>query len=334
MGFSSALLTSTSEDKAAVQEKIRAGEIPLVVGTTAVLAERVHFANLGLAIIDEQHRFGVKQRQALGTAHLLTMTATPIPRSLQLALFGDLAISRLREKPAGRRPIATRVLPPAALPEIEQAILATVARGEQVYYVCPLVSEGDGLTAEAEYQRLKGKLKRLRVGLLHGQLATTEKNRVTTEFMAGKIDLLVATTVIEVGVSSDNATLIVLREADRFGLATLHQLRGRVGRSDKASQCFLVMTENSTPTARLREVERSEDGFYLAERDLELRGPGAIYGTLQHGVLDEKFRRARLEDFRELQVKARDYVAENPGLAGYPELAEQVARYRAVSRLN
>ncbi|MCL2094879.1 ATP-dependent DNA helicase RecG [Candidatus Saccharibacteria bacterium] len=338
-GVSSALLVGAAEDKYKVQRMIRDNKVQLVVGTTAVLSERVRFPNLGLAIVDEQHRFGVKQRLALleggkRAPHLLAMTATPIPRSLQLVMFGDLAVSNLREKPAGRAPIKTKVVPPAGLAEVAKAITETVARGEQVYYVCPLISEGEGVTAEGEYKKLAAKFKKMRVGLLHGKMETEDKVKVAGAFMRREIDILVSTTVIEVGVSSDNATLIVIREADSFGLATLHQLRGRVGRSDKPSSCYLMTSANDAPTARLQEVERSEDGFYLAERDLELRGPGAIYGTLQHGALEETFRRAREEDWREVQEKARDYISKNPTLEGYPELLSGVMRYARTTRLN
>ena len=272
---------------------IREGEADLVVGTHAILSEGVAFARLGLAVIDEQHRFGVRQRGALAekgpSPHLLVMSATPIPRTLGLLIYGDLDISILDELPPGRRPVKTRVMTGARRRDLYGFLDREIGLGRQVYIVCPAIEEGPdaGLTPVKTYyeETAKALLPDRRVGLMHGKLKPKEKAAVMEDFRAGRLDALVSTTVIEVGVDVPNATVMVIENAERYGLSALHQLRGRVGRGGAESWCFLVSDNESEPVRRrLRFLCSTTDGFAVAQYDLETRGPGDFFGSRQHGL--------------------------------------------------
>jgi ATP-dependent DNA helicase RecG len=280
--------------KRAIRAAIEAGEADVVIGTHAVISEAVTFRRLGLAVVDEQHRFGVAQRAALqakGTdlePHLLALTATPIPSTLALTFYGDLAISTIRELPPGRQPIRTELRDRSALPRIESFLAAEAQAGRQSFVVVPLVAESEALTAasaEAEVERLRAVLPSLRIGLVHGQQPAEVRNATMQAFAAGEMDLLVATTVIEVGIDVPNASVMLVEDAERFGLAQLHQLRGRVGRGPHRSFCVLL-SDASDPLARerLEVMRRLSDGFEIAESDLRLRGAGNLLGTRQSGL--------------------------------------------------
>jgi ATP-dependent DNA helicase RecG len=271
--------------------------------------------------------------------HVLSLTATPIPRSLALTLYGELDLSILDEKPPGRQPIKTEISSPNSRAQLYETIDAELASGRQLFVVCPLVSESSLMTAssaEQMYETLrKGVFKHRRIGLLHGQMKPDAKQAVMQDFVDQKLDILVATTVIEVGVDVPNASVMLIENADRFGLSQLHQLRGRIGRGQHQSYCYLMMSDSSAPTRRLRAMEQSNDGFKLAELDLELRGPGAIYGSMQHGALD--LRVAKLTDVK-LSASARktavDFLEKEDNLLQYNELNDHVTRLRAVTNLN
>jgi len=315
-GVTLALLTGRESGVARrdLLARLKAGEIQAVVGTHALFQDDVAFHELGLAVIDEQHRFGVDQRIALAdkSAHadVLVMTATPIPRTLVLAFYGDIALSELREKPAGRKPIKTRATPKSKLGQVITAIDRALDQDDQIYWICPLVSASEELPLTAAEDRFAALKEAFgdRVGLVHGQMPPAEKDAAMQAFNAGRTRLLVATTVIEVGVDVPNATVMVIEHAERFGLAQLHQLRGRVGRGDKPSSCLLLYAEplGSLARQRLDVMRRSEDGFYLAEEDLRLRGPGEVLGTRQSGA--PSFRLADLTLHASLLSAARDDV--------------------------
>jgi len=278
----------------AILSGMKEGYIDVIVGTHALFQETVEFQNLGLVIIDEQHRFGVHDRLRLtrkGAApDLLVMTATPIPRTLALTAYGDLDISKLDEKPVGRKPIETRILPLGRLDDVIDAVGRTIGDGNQVYWVCPLVEDSDLIDLSSAEERHRALTAHFgsRVGLVHGRLSAQEKDSITEEFKAGSLDVLVATTVIEVGVDAPNATVIVIEHAERFGLAQLHQLRGRVGRSDKPSTCLLLYKGplGVNGKARLETMRQTQDGFIIAEKDWELRGSGDLLGSRQSGLPD------------------------------------------------
>jgi ATP-dependent DNA helicase RecG len=330
--------------KREAHRRIASGDIGLMVGTHALIQDKVDIHQLGLVIVDEQHRFGVDQRKALQAktghaVHVMNMTATPIPRSLALTLYGELDVSRITTKPHGRKPIKTSVIPLVSRDKLYKQIDTEVADGRQAFIVCPLVSDSDAISArsaEAVYEEMRQKyFSHRHVGLLHGQMKPVDKDAIMQKFAAGKLDVLVATTVIEVGVDVPNATVMVVENAERFGLAQVHQLRGRVGRSAHQGYCYLVLGDNQSPSARLRALATSSDGFKLAEYDLELRGPGAIYGTMQHGVLD--LRVAKLTDvklIREARSAAQAFLERGENLLEYPALAERVIALRAVTNLN
>ena len=295
-----AFLSGSVKGKArkTLYEKLEAGEIDILVGTHAIIQEKVKFSRLGLVIIDEQHRFGVAQRQkileksAQKMPHLLAMTATPIPRSLQLTLFGDLSVSILSEKPKGRKPILTEVISPVSRASMIAKIEEEISKGRQAFVIVPAISESSNdeiKSVETEFKRLKREFSKLKIAQLHGKMKPEEKDLVMRDFLAKKADILLSTTVIEVGVDVPNASVIVIENADRFGLSQLHQLRGRVGRGDNDAFCFLVMSSTAKPPVRLKEIEKTDDGFVLAEKDLELRGPGEIYGKAQSGELRLEF---------------------------------------------
>lgn len=345
-GVSVALLTGHVKGAARSQllDKLASGNIDVVVGTHALIQEKVAYHKLGFAVIDEQHRFGVKQRQALleksdFMPHLLSMTATPIPRSLALTLYGELDISILDELPSGRQPIQTKIWSPASAPKLYESIENELAKGRQAYVICPLIDDNpdnDKKSVEAEYNKLsKTIFSHRRVGLLHGKLPAEEKAEVMQKFADGELDMLVSTTVVEVGVNVPNATVMLIENADNFGLSQLHQLRGRVGRGKHQSFCHLMMSSHDKPSQRLREIEKSQDGFYLAEVDLKLRGPGEIYGKMQHGDLNLKI--ASLADttlIARAQVEAEHFVKEGQDLLQYNHLAHAVSRYQRLTVLN
>jgi ATP-dependent DNA helicase RecG len=287
------------------------GSIQLVVGTHAIFQEAVQYRDLGLVVIDEQHRFGVAQRLALAAKgrrapHTLAMTATPIPRSLTLAQYGEMDVSRLDELPPGRQAIDTRVVPQERMEDVVAGLERHLATGQQAYWVCPMVREIDGMpdmadiaAAEARYAALKERFGD-QVVLVHGQLRPEAKDAAMERFASGQAKLLVATTVIEVGVDVPAATLMVIEQAERFGLAQLHQLRGRVGRGSEKSTCLLLRggALSETARARLALMRETQDGFRIAEEDLELRGGGELLGTRQSG--DSAFRLASLDQVQRL----------------------------------
>ncbi len=412
-----ALLTGSVKGKARTEllKQIENGSVQVVVGTHALFQPAVKFHNLGFAIIDEQHRFGVKQRQELlaksseigekpfskdsppsqsktyipdgtdgfvlsnkkeetqdGSAgcpaydvfegegslekgfspimmpHLLSMTATPIPRSLQLTLFGDLDISILNELPKGRKPIKTEIISPVSRGRMNEKIAAELEQGRQAYFIAPLIentgkSEKENVTNL--FKKIAKEFKGIPIGVLHGKMPAETKEKVMRDFAEFSsnsgtgIQILVSTTVVEVGVDVPNASVIVIENADQFGLSQLHQLRGRTGRGDHQSYAFLVQSDSSAPSQRLREIERSNDGFYLAEVDLKLRGAGEIYGTAQHGALNLQI--ANLADTKLIKraaAAATDFaeeIGQNPEtLLKYPELAREVNKYQRLTTLN
>ena len=338
-----ALLTGSTKRKAELKRHIKAGEVDLVIGTHALITDATEFKNLGLAIIDEQHRFGVAQRQKLlakahTMPHLLSMTATPIPRSLQLTIFGDLAVSVLDELPAGRQPITTKIISPVSTAQMWDAVEQELAAKHQAYYICKKIDdkgESELKSVKAEVQKIAKRFPNYNVAYLHGKMKPAEKDEIMTLFANGEIHILVSTTVVEVGVNVPNATVMVIADADQYGLSQLHQLRGRVGRGSAASYCYLVNSSTDTPTRRLREIERSQDGFYLAEVDLKLRGPGEIYGSLQHGAMD--LRIASITDTKlvhRADQLIKDFIKQNYNMVEYKELSATVHKYQRLTTLN
>lgn len=382
-------------------QQIASGAVDVVVGTHALIQDKVEFHSLGFVIIDEQHRFGVEQRQkllmkvkdekmglgvldtlsepmtiavgssretgrvapgsrarhggeesissapldakkplvAVAMPHLLAMTATPIPRSLALTVYGELDVSVLDELPRGRRPILTKIISPPSREAAYTAIDQQIAQGCQVYVVCSLITDSDSSdrkSVEAEYKRLKNSIfSRRRIAMLHGKMAASEKDQIMQAFKDQRYDILVSTTVIEVGVDVPNATIMMIEDADQFGLAQLHQLRGRVGRGQHQSFCYLMMSTNNKPSQRLREIEQSNDGFHLAEVDMSLRGPGEIYGRMQHGALNLQI--ATLADTQLIaraQKAAKRFIDSGESLSKYPALEARVRHNQRVTTLN
>jgi ATP-dependent DNA helicase RecG len=335
----------TSKTKAAIVQRIGSGEIKLIVGTHALIQEGVDMKRLGLVIIDEQHRFGVEQRQKLMAKaghmpHLLSLTATPIPRSLALTLYGELNISIINMRPASRQPVMTAIYSPNSRVQVYARAEQELATGRQMFVVCPLITASvtvpSDVSAETVYDRLRQhEFKHRRIGLLHGRMKSADKQAVMKRFAKHEIDILVTTTVIEVGIDVPNATVMIVEAADRFGLAQIHQLRGRVGRGTDPGYCYLIMSDMSALSPRLKILERSNDGFKLAEIDLKLRGPGAIYGTAQHGQLD--LRIAELTDVKLIiraKAAAQMYIDRRENLLQYPVTYQRVQRFRAVTNLN
>ena len=325
-------------EKRELRQAIAEGAVDIVVGTHALIQEEVSFAHLGLVVIDEQHRFGVLQRQALHqkgfNPHLLVMTATPIPRTLALTLHGDLDLSVIDEMPPGRQPIRTRWLSNAERQRAYDFIREQVRRGRQAFIICPLVEESEKLEVAAateEFYRLQREVfPDLRLDLLHGRMSGPEKERIMRRFRDGQTQILVSTPVVEVGIDVPNATVMMVEGAERFGLAQLHQFRGRVGRGEHPSYCILLATSDELGSERLKAIEETHDGFALAEIDLELRGPGEFFGTRQSGMPDLKV--ATLWDTRVLELARREaeqILAVDPDL-GRPEhalLAERLAAF-------
>jgi len=315
-----------SRERAKKLAALAAGDIHILVGTHAVFQDDVHFADLRLAIIDEQHRFGVAQRMALGAkgqaVDVLVMTATPIPRSLALAQYGDMDVTVLDEKPPGRTPVKTALVSKGRMEEVVSHLQKAIADGRQAYWVCPLVEESEVVemtAAEERFKRLRAALGEGVVGLVHGQMPPAEKDAAMTRFVAGQTKVLVATTVIEVGVNVPNASIMVIEHAENFGLAQLHQLRGRVGRGSVASTCLLMYEAplSETEQRRLEILRETEDGFKIAEEDLSMRGAGDMIGTAQSGL--PRFRIADIERQPDLmriaQTDARAFLEKDPDLA-------------------
>lgn len=331
-------------EKQQIKENINNKTINCVIGTHALFEEDVSWHSLGLVIIDEQHRFGVKQRQKLhaksGTnPHILCMTATPIPRSLALTVYGELDISIIKQKPVVKAEIATQIVSPNSVQQMYDAVKVSLTEGRQAYIVCPLIAESEVLnTASAEdtFKVVSQKfLKECRVGLLHGKMKPADKDAVMQAFKDHKLDVLVATTVIEVGVDVPNATDMIILGADRFGLAQLHQLRGRVGRGIHSGRCYLVMSDSSKPSKRMQAIVSTTDGFELAEYDLEIRGAGAIYGTSQHGELD--LRHVQLSDHQliaEVRSAVKAFTKKGEFMVKYPQLAEKITKTLQLTYLN
>ena len=401
-GITVALLTGATKNKPALKARIKNGEIDLVVGTHALITDDTEFKNLALCIIDEQHRFGVNQRQKLlaktvesaigeevisGSAnseansekplktstsskeksaksekipdgslnpdfsalkkplapHLLMMTATPIPRSLQLAIFGDLDVSVLNELPKGRQPVETKIITELNfVDELYPKVREYLKSGQQVYWICRTIEDSslsETISVKKQTEKLKEIFPKENVVFLHGRMKTDEKDQIMSEFASGKINILVSTTVVEVGVNVPNANLMVIMDADGYGLAQLHQLRGRVGRGKNAAICYLVSPAEAEPAKRLRVLEKSNDGFYLAEADLKLRGPGEIYGSLQHGAMSLQF--ASLTNTKLISAasneakKSAEEFSKSPELfQKYPELSISVKKYQQLTTLN
>lgn len=297
LGVSVGLLISgiSEKEKQKTLKKIKTGEIQIIIGTHALIQERVEFKKLGIVIIDEQHRFGVLQRLALrekGTnPEVLVMTATPIPRTLALTLYGDLDISIIDELPKGRQPISTSVVPLNKKPQVWKFVREQVKQGRQAYIVCPLIEESEKLEVQAAtklYEKLQQDVfPDMKLALLHGKLSTKEKDNIMKDFYNKKIDILISTTVIEVGIDVPNATVMVIENAERFGLAQLHQLRGRIGRGKHQSYCILLSSPKTEEAQRrLQIICETTDGFKISEEDMKLRGPGELYGVRQHGLLN------------------------------------------------
>lgn len=345
-GVTVGLLTGSVKGTARKElyKAIASGDVQVLVGTHALIQETVHFQKLGFVVIDEQHRFGVKQRQELlkkseHMPHLLAMTATPIPRSLSLTVYGELDISILNELPKGRLPIKTKIWSPNSRAQLYSLVDSEITAGRQAYVICSLIDnnpDNEIKSVQAEFKKLQNSVfKHLRIGLLHGKLKPNEKDEVMGRFARGQLDILVSTTVVEVGVDVPNATVMIIEDADRFGLSQLHQLRGRVGRSSHQSYCYLITSTSAKPSERLREVEKSNDGFYLAEVDLKLRGPGEIYGRAQHGALNLQI--ATLADTKLIaraQHQAKAFIASGEDLLKYKELQAHVKQYQRLTTLN
>lgn len=402
-GVTVGLLIGSVKGKArqTLYQQIASGAVDVVVGTHALIQDKVGFHRLGFVIIDEQHRFGVEQRQRLlmkvktekvgsgaldtlsepmtitagssretgrvapgsrarhggeesissaplnakktsitaAMPHLLAMTATPIPRSLALTVYGELDVSVLDEQPRGRRPILTKIISPPSREAAYTAIDQQIAQGRQAYVVCSLIADSDSSdrkSVEAEYKRLKNSIfGHRRIAMLHGKMTASEKDQIMQAFKDQKYDILVSTTVIEVGVDVPNATIMMIEDADQFGLAQLHQLRGRVGRGQYQSFCYLMMSTNNKPSQRLREIEQSNDGFHLAEVDMSLRGPGEIYGRMQHGALNLQI--ATLADTQLIaraQKAAIRFIDSGESLSKYPALEARVRHNQRVTTLN
>ncbi|HKW07726.1 MAG TPA: ATP-dependent DNA helicase RecG [Candidatus Dormibacteraeota bacterium] len=325
----------TAAERRRVRTAAASGHCALVVGTHALIEDDVQFSNLGLAIVDEQHRFGTRQREQLrakgvGRPHFLAMTATPIPRSLALAVYGEMSLSVIDEMPPGRTPVETRVVAPEGRRDAYDLVRAEVAAGRQAFIICPLIEESETLqvrSATAEFERLqKDVFPDLRLGLIHGRLR--DKDEAMQRFVSGETQVLVATAVVEVGVDIPNASVMMIEGAERFGLAQLHQFRGRVGRGAARSYCLLLTDEDSESiNSRLTLVASIHDGFRLAEEDMNIRGMGELLGARQHGMTDAAMDSLRQPELlSEVRQEAEQILASDPALDGHPVLKAAAAR--------
>ena len=345
---SEARIGSKKINKKEFLKKVENDEIQIVIGTHSLIQKNVIFKNLALVIIDEQHRFGVNQRAALSDhhketiPHLLSMTATPIPRTLGLTIWGDLDLSLIKEMPKGRKNIITKIVPPGKRRQAYEFIKGEIKKGRQAFVVCPLIEESEKLSkrspegieiraAKKEYERLKtGVFPHLKIGLLHGRMKSKEKEKIMSEFLSKDLNILVTTSVVEVGIDVPNATIMMIEGADRFGLASLYQFRGRVGRGEHQSHC-LLLTDSALASVneRLKAIESAQNGFELAERDLELRGPGDFAGVRQSGLPDLAM--SSLTD-AELVMNTREaaktILSADPNLKKYPFLAARLSEFR------
>ncbi len=335
----------TPKQKMEARARIKDGSITCIVGTHALVQESVQMPRLGLVIVDEQHRFGVAQRKMLQKKaghmpHVIHMTATPIPRTLALTLYGEMDVSIIDTKPPGRLVVKTKVFPSDGRIQVNRMVKEQLSKGRQCFWVCPSISEDTEIypntSVESVFKRIsQTEFKDSRVGLMHGKLKSNEKERIMKDFINHKLDILVSTTVIEVGVHVANAGVMVIEAAERFGLAQIHQLRGRVGRSSDQGYCYLITSDNTPPSRRLRSVAQSSDGFKLAEFDLIERGPGALYGTQQHGALD-----LRLADLLDVHLIARakraaqDFIDVTQDFSQYPRMYQRVNALRTITNLN
>ncbi len=345
LGIRAELLVGSlpTKQKNELTQRIKTGTVDLIIGTHALLSEKIDFAHLGLVIVDEQHRFGVVQRKKLrqdgqNMPHLLSMTATPIPRSLALVIYGDLDISIIKELPPGRQKIITKLVEPDGRARVYGEIDEQISQGRQVFVVCPSIEHSDKSgrkSVKIEYERLsRGQFQHRRIGMLHGRMKSDEKETVMADFVSGKLDMVVATSVIEVGVDVPNATVMLIDGAEHFGLATLHQLRGRVGRGEHQSYCYLISDNDRIEVLnRLRALERTGDGFRLAQLDLELRGPGEVYGVRQHGI---DLRMDNILD-PELIEKARlaaEAFVKSGKMLKYPQVMTRIEQLKGVTSLD
>lgn len=347
LGYDSHVLLLVGSMNSAQKQKahlaVTENRAKFIVGTHALIQEKVNMRALAMVIVDEQHRFGVDQRKALlkkanHMPHMLSMTATPIPRSLALTVCGDLDISILRHKPKSRKPLITENVRPSDRQELYKKIDKLLDRKQQMFVVCPLISQSDlmpAVSVDEAAEEVKKAFPEHTIAILHGKQTPNDKQKTMESFVAGKIDILVSTTVIEVGVDVPNATIMLIESPERFGLAQIHQLRGRVGRGSQQGYCYLLLSEDKPPTKRLRAISQSQDGFRLAELDLDLRGPGAIYGSRQHGDLD--LRLVTLSD-TSLIKEAREaaYVAAKKpdNLLQYERLAKRIRDLQKINHLN
>ncbi len=331
--------SSAKNQKDDVIMQMKTGTADIIIGTHSLIQEGIGFKNLGLAIIDEQHRFGVKQREILksyGSPHLLNMTATPIPRTLAITIYGDQDLSIIDEMPKGRQEILTRVVPETKRTEAYRWIEDQVNKGRQAFIICPLIDESDVIQVKSvltEYAFLKNHVfQNLKLGLLHGKLKQEEKDQIMSDFKENKINILVSTSVIEVGIDVPNATMMIIEGSERFGLAQLHQFRGRVGRGEHKSYCFLFTgTLSEEGNKRMKAMETHSSGFKLSEIDLELRGPGEIYGIRQSGIPDLKM--ASLTDSKTIEKarrSAQKIIDKDPLLKTYDKLAAKIAELQEI----
>lgn len=333
-----------TKERVLLHERIKKGKSKLIIGTHAIIQDKIVTENVGLVIVDEQHRFGVEQRQKLRSKgglfpHFLAMTATPIPRTLALTLYGELDISLIRTNPSHKKEILTEVIPFETRFNLYQQIDSHIVNGRQVFVVCPLIEKSQTLNvndAVSIHDEISKKLlKHRRISLLHGKMKPEEKEQIMQQFSKHQVDVLVSTTVIEVGVNIPNASVMIIEGAERFGLAQIHQLRGRVGRGEHQGYCYLVPSLDSKAYKRLNMVSNISDGFKLAEIDLELRGPGSIYGTRQSGVLD--LRIASLNDrdmINQVKLAVKDFMDKNLNIRDYPELDQRVKHFSSITKLN
>lgn len=326
-GIQIAILTGSTPagEKREIKKRLAEGTIHFVIGTHALFSEDVEYDNLALVITDEQHRFGVAQRNKLvqksANAHVLVMSATPIPRTLALMIYGDLDVSVIDEMPPGRQPIETYAVNSTYRPRLNAFIQKTVEAGRQVYVVCPAIEDNEAFpltTVEEHKQALKRALPQVRIAMVHGKMKDQEKDRIMRSFSEGEIDVLVSTTVIEVGVDVPNAALIIIEDADRFGMSQLHQLRGRVGRGDAQSYCILVSdTANDNAVERLKMMTKTQSGFEVAEKDLAMRGPGDFFGDRQHGLTPIRIADlcTDMSILQQAQSSAMDLIRKDPDLS-------------------